>query len=231
MGKCEKNQQRLLDKLNICKEEAKNLLLSNFLFLDENKLGIKNGTIVPLGSENEFEKCNEIIEFYEKNHTNFVFKLSDESIFTVYIVTDNLGNEVNFSYTFCSCPVLKDTMIDNIKKELKYPQDVEENPLSPFDIDLYNYFYDSKKSEKLITNLIDLAKNPIYIRCDYDSKNASAIHPEYHLTLNFISDSRFKIDKKFSFKDFVVFILDSVYGIKTETSSQYIHLDLHSQLN
>ena len=143
-------------------------------------------------------------------------------------MTDEEGSILKSSFSFCSCPILKDILIEEqgnyIIEELK-ELDNDEPKESLFDNELKCFFNDKcEKDNKLIASLVDLAKNPLYIRCDYDRTSISETHPEYHLTINFIKDSRFRIDSEFSFFDFVVFVLDLVYGKKPANPLQFIHL-------
>lgn len=236
MSSCRSEQTRLLAKLNKWKKMACELLLKNRLFKGENNLEIQGLSITATDNGEGYTRSSTIADFYKKNSRCYVFKLIDNSIVTIYYLTDKNGKPIRFSYTFCSCPFLIDLLIeeeDNLPNEtlvdidgsLKESLSEEELKELYLNEDLRNYFKNScELEEKMVSTLVDLSKNPVYIRCDYDSENVSKYHPEYHLTLNFISESRFHIDSNFSFLDFIVFIMDIVYGIKQEKPYQFAHL-------
>ena len=229
MSSGERKQRALYLKLNALKRQAYEKLLEYHLFKEENHLTISGSVITAANDEFEFVRANEIFDFYNKNSSNFIFKLIDDSIFNIYVMTDKNGTAIKSSFSFCSCPCIKDILIEeqgNYKFEISDEfNDGDDQKESLFTRELYCYFIAKcNKDDRLVSSLIDLAKNPLYIRCDYDSTCSSEEHPEYHLTINFIKDSRFKIDSKFSFFDFVIFILDLVYGKKSISTSQFIHL-------
>lgn len=240
MGAQENKQRIIFNQINKYKRQAYELLINNRLFKAENNLVIK-GTAITAGSEEgEYKRSHVLTEFYKNNSSCFLFKLIDDSIITLYLLTDSSGALIKFSYGFCSCPYVQDILIEELDDETnnllvnKYPLNDDE----------YNRDFNNKEElltnelkihfekccngdKKLVSSMMDLARNPIYIRCDYDSKNVSDNHPEYHLTLNFITESRLKIDANFSFLDFVIFILDIVYGKKQNPCFQFMHLSRH----
>lgn len=236
MSSCLSEQTRLLAKLNKWKKMACDLLLENRLFKGENDLRIQGLSITAIDNGEGYARSSTITDFYKKNSHCYVLKLIDNSIITMYYLTDKNGKPTRFSYTFCSCPFLIDLLIEeednlpnntliDVDDSLKESLSNEELKELYLNEDLRNYFKNScELEEKMVSTLIDLSKNPVYIRCDYDSENISKNHPEYHLTLNFISESRFHIDSSFSFLDFIVFIMDIVYGIKQEKPYQFVHL-------
>ena len=228
MSSGENKQRSVYVHINHLKSQAYELLSKYHLFKEDNTLVIQGSVITSANGESLFTRTNEIFKYYNKNSSCFVFKLIDESIFGIYVLVDEEGLILKSSFSFCSCPILKDILIDeqgNYTIEELEELDDDEPKESLLDNELKCFFNDKcEKDGKLIRSLIDLAKNPLYIRCDYDRTCVSETHPEYHLTINFIKDSRFKIDSEFSFFDFVVFILDIVYGKKPDSPSQYIHL-------
>lgn len=225
----ELKQKSVLLDVNRQKKLASDLISSYHLFKEENDLIIQGSIITSASSEGEFARCREITSFYNNNSSCFVFKLIDDSIITLFILLSNEGIIEKFSYGFCSCPIMKDILIeeyDNLPiREYDINSDIKDQKDYLFTQELKLYFTNKCQNDsKLLDSLIDIAKNPIYIRCDYDSVMSSEHHPEYHLTVNFIKESRFKIDSGLTFYDFVVFILDVVYGKKEEHPHQFIHL-------
>lgn len=71
----------------------------------------------------------------------------------------------------------------------------------------------------------DSIRHPIVIRIDRDVANAECNHPENHLTINNIKNSRFRVENIINIFDFVVFVLDILYGVKAQDSKQFISLN------
>ena len=166
------------------------------------------------------------------NSSCFAFKLIDGSIITAYLLTDKKGNLVQSSYGFCSCPFVEEILKENLDEffnkmhvDLSTIDEIGDKKAFFLERDLNDYFSSICNSDtKLVKCIIDLAKNPVYFRCDYDKNKATNQHPKYHLTLNFIHESRFKIDKEFTILDFVNLVLDMVYGKKEPHSNQFLRV-------
>ena len=238
MGAAESKQKAVLNQIAHSIRQAKELLKKHHLFVIDNALEIRGASIVP-SSDVQFKMGHSLLDFYSNNSPCFAIKLIDESIFTLYALTNGKGDLVRFSYAFCSCPYLLDLL--NEKEDFQLNNKLrafgsagtmggfgktEGNAKETmFEALLFDYFRDPcKEDETLIKSIIDLARNPIYLRCDFDSENISEFHPEFHLSLNFLSESRFRVDEEFTFFDFVTFILDAVYGKKELETRQFIHL-------
>lgn len=241
MGSCEERQEALLKSLIEQKKDAASLLDKYDLLLVDNDLIIHGATIIAQNNGVEYARSDVIEDYYLCNSSSFVFKLIDESIITLYSLISPDGTLLRSSFAFCSCPcmsdVLKDSQLDDFANGRSEgilfndqitnlsPKKRSEKKTEFFIRDLRAFFAGKCKDDQdLITSMVGLALNPIYLRCDYDSEKASVDHPARHLTMNFIKNSRFRIDADFSFTDFVAFILDAIYGKKTRFPSQSIHI-------
>lgn len=236
MSSCRSEQTKLLAKLNSWKKTVCDMLLKLHLFKGENDLEIHGSSIMVADNGKGYIRSNGIVDFYKNNSHCYAVKLVDNSIITLYLLTDKKGKPTRFSYAFCSCPFLIDLLIEEEENLPNNPpvrfsgpgkESLSKEELKEFYLneDLKYYFKElCELEDKMVSTLIDLSKNPIYIRCDYDSENDSLYHPKHHLTLNFISESRFCVDSNFTFLDFVIFIMDAIYGVKQDKPYQFIHL-------
>lgn len=205
---------------------AKELLLKHSLLMDFQKLTAQGTEVFPTGHNCPWRITKSVREHYKDNRGSFVFKLMDLSIFTLYVQCGKKEVE-RFSFGYCSCPEYDEAwLLDNQPTEvLDRAQGIEVPAQNSEDTLLRGYLeplFPGKSS--LVDSIVALSKNPISIRCDYDSGKDTDQHPRYHLTINFIEDSRFKIDSEFSYFDFVLFVLDLVYGIKLAEGAQFVHL-------
>ncbi len=229
MNKLKKKQ----NECSLVEREAKRFL-ETFSILEEYKntiIDYQNKTIKtisnPCHSFDLFSNSN----LYEINQDNFTFKLIDNSIIYYYITFDRTGNILKSSFSYVSghyreeninnmSDSMNDEEIDEIIKN--YGNDFINDEIEDYIIDTY---YSRKKIQsEIIESIKKINRNSIVIRIDRDVENSNYNHPENHLTINNIENSRFKVCDIVSIYDFVVFIMDIMYGVKLENSSQYISL-------
>ena len=200
---------------------AKELDCAGLLKPYTNPLIIRGDEIIPASIQKYDHHCDSIESFYSTNKGNAIFELTDGSIITFYTYFDKQSQQmIRFSYGFCSCTSFDEMLLYDLIKAGGLPERQSPDPdsyggnKSPTFLLRQYYAKEFPNNLDLQKTLLTLAENPIYIRCDFDSKGESPRHPKYHLTLNLIEQSRFKISDDFSFCDFIVFVLDVVFGIK-----------------
>ena len=163
--------------------------------------------------------------YWEKNIDNYTFKLVDKSI--IYFRFDIKSNDIvkaNINY-ISGIFLEKDynEIIHTISDdEIEDVLDYERNDFEDFLIK--RYLEKKRLSDNVIENILKLNRNITTIRLDIDIEAARENHPEIHLTLNNIKNSRFKVDKKYLVSDFICFILDIIYGIKINGRKGFISL-------
>jgi hypothetical protein len=153
-------------------------------------------------------------------------KLVDNSIIQVNYIFDYHSNLIVHNLTYISGKFEMDDI--NGFAELVPDEEIEKlHDISGVEfvnaIITYNLVERFYVPETIINSILSLQLNPISFRFDLDKRIlASEDHPQVHLTINNIESSRFFVDKELSISDFIIFILDLIYGIKPNIRQQHL---------
>lgn len=224
MSKIKKNIALIFEDEKKSKEllESYNLLF-DYIGAINNELRrtIETAIKPPIYQEENLEWENE-----ENEKNAYVFKLIDNSIIYYYVCFDNKGEVKQYNCSYISGSFNDDdydNMINYLNKDDESKITESKNDDNVIKETLLNRYLTTKKvAEEVQLSIKEVSNNPIIIRIDRDSSNCSFVHPENHLTINNIENSRFKVNNDICILNFIVFILDLIYGIKQENFNQFL---------
>lgn len=220
--------KRMSKSLNDMKKSfilATQLLEKHRLLKDKKDL-VRIGNHFGLTAPNPRVEINDTIQNIQNKTQDYHFKLCDLSTMNfVFIVKKNTIISSSFSYIsgFIS-DNFYDAIVDLLDDDsLSDYVEIPETESDEQELFLNNYYFCKtlQITPQLTNQITSILRRPVTFRIDFDSSNTSESHPINHFHLNG-SITRFKVlndpqEKSIlNIYDFVSFVLDFVYSIKSQ---------------